>query len=62
MVIDSPEKMTLTVGLNFLNSQYTTDWARLMAGDVVSLLPLMLIYAAAQKYFIQGITMTGLKG
>jgi ABC-type glycerol-3-phosphate transport system permease component len=62
VVIDSPEKMTLTVGLNFLSSQYTTDWARLMAGDVVSLLPLMLIYAAAQKYFIQGIAMTGLKG
>jgi multiple sugar transport system permease protein len=62
IVVDSPEKMTLTVGLNFLSSQYTTDWARLMAGDVISLAPLMIIYALAQRYFIQGITMTGLKG
>jgi multiple sugar transport system permease protein len=62
VVINSPEKMTLTVGLNYLNSTYQTDWPRLMAGDVVSLLPLMLIYAVAQRYFIQGIAMTGLKG
>jgi ABC-type glycerol-3-phosphate transport system permease component len=62
IVINSPEKMTLTVGLNYLNSTYHTDWPRLMAGDVVSLLPLMAIYALAQRYFIQGIAMTGLKG
>jgi multiple sugar transport system permease protein len=62
VVINSPEKMTLTVGLNYLNSTYQTDWPRLMAGDVVSLLPLMAIYALAQRYFIQGIAMTGLKG
>ena len=62
IVINSPEKMTLTVGLNYLNSTYQTDWPRLMAGDFVSLLPLMAIYALAQRYFIQGIAMTGLKG
>jgi multiple sugar transport system permease protein len=62
IVINSPEKMTLTVGLNYLNSTYHTDWPRLMAGDFVSLLPLMAIYALAQRYFIQGIAMTGLKG
>jgi multiple sugar transport system permease protein len=62
IVINSPEKMTLTVGLNYLNSSYTTDWTRLMAGDVISLLPLMVIYALAQRQFIQGISMTGLKG
>jgi multiple sugar transport system permease protein len=62
IVINSPEKMPLTVGLNYLNSTYQTDWPRLMAGDVVSLLPLMVIYALTQRYFIQGIAMTGLKG
>jgi multiple sugar transport system permease protein len=62
IVINSPEKMTLTVGLNYLNSSYTTDWTRLMAGDVISLLPLMVVYALAQRQFIQGISMTGLKG
>ena len=62
IVINSPEKMTLTVGLNYLNSSYTTDWTRLMAGDVISLLPLLVVYALAQRHFIQGISMTGLKG
>jgi multiple sugar transport system permease protein len=62
IVINSPEKMTLTVGLNYLNSSYTTDWTRLMAGDVVSLLPLMVVYGLAQRHFIEGISMTGLKG
>lgn len=62
IVMNSPEKMTLTVGLNYLSNSYNTDWARLMAGDVISLLPLMLVYALAQRYFIQGIAMTGLKG
>lgn len=62
IVTNSTEKMTLTVGLNYLSNSYNTDWARLMAGDVISLAPLMLIYAIAQRYFIQGIAMTGLKG
>lgn len=62
IVVNSPEKMTLTVGLNYLSNSYNTDWARLMAGDVISLLPLMFVYAIAQRYFIQGIAMTGLKG
>ena len=62
IVINSPDKMTLTVGLNYLNSSYTTDWTRLMAGDVISLLPLMVVYGLAQRHFIEGISMTGLKG
>lgn len=62
IVMNTPEKMTLTVGLNYLSNSYNTDWARLMAGDVISLLPLMLVYALAQRHFIQGIAMTGLKG
>ncbi|MDO8189268.1 carbohydrate ABC transporter permease [Conexibacter sp. JD483] len=62
IVTNTPDKMTLTVGLNYLSNSYNTDWARLMAGDVISLAPLMLIYAIAQRYFIQGIAMTGLKG
>jgi len=62
IVLDSTDNMTLTVGLNYLNSAYSTDWARLMAGDVISLVPLMVVYAAVQRQFVQGIAMTGLKG
>ncbi len=61
VVLDSPEKMPLTVGLAYLNSEYETDWARLMAGDVVSILPLLVLYAVAQRSFVRGIATTGLK-
>jgi multiple sugar transport system permease protein len=33
-----------------------------MAGTVITIMPILVIYAAAQKYFVQGITMTGIKG
>jgi ABC-type glycerol-3-phosphate transport system permease component len=33
-----------------------------MAGDVIALIPVVIVYLAAQKYFVQGITMTAIKG
>jgi ABC-type glycerol-3-phosphate transport system permease component len=33
-----------------------------MAGDMIALVPILLVYIAAQKYFVRGITLTGLKG
>lgn len=62
IMIDSTNKFTLPVGLQLLNSQHGTDWTLLMAGDVIALIPVLIVYLAAQKYFVQGITMTGLKG
>lgn len=62
IMLNTPTKFTLPVGLQLLNSQHGTDWTVLMAGDVISLVPVVIVYLAAQKYFIQGITMTGLKG
>lgn len=62
VVINSTEKMTLPLGLAYLNSARSTDWTRLMAGDVVSLIPMILVFAFAQRYFVRGISLTGLKG
>ncbi|MBA3528445.1 MAG: carbohydrate ABC transporter permease [Propionibacteriaceae bacterium] len=62
IMIDSAEKFTLPVGLQFLNSAHSTDWPALMAGNVIGLVPVVVVYLAAQKYFIEGITMSGLKG
>jgi len=62
IMIDSTDKFTLPVGLQLLNSQHGTDWTILMAGDVIGLIPVVIVYLAAQKHFVQGITMTGLKG
>ncbi len=62
VMIDSTSKFTLPVGLQFLNSAHSTDWPTLMAGNVIGLIPVIAVYLAAQKYFIEGITMSGLKG
>jgi ABC-type glycerol-3-phosphate transport system permease component len=62
VMIDTVNKYTLPVGLQFLNSAHNTDWPSLMAGNVIGLIPVVLVYLAAQKYFVEGITMSGLKG
>jgi len=62
IMMNSPEKFTLPVGLQLLNSQHGTDWTTLMAGDVIALTPVVVVYLLAQKYFIEGITLTGVKG
>lgn len=41
---------------------YTAQWHLLMAASVVVLLPVIVLFFVAQKYFIQGIALTGLKG
>jgi multiple sugar transport system permease protein len=62
VMMNTPERFTLPVGLQLLNSQHSTDWTTLMAGDVISLIPVIVVYLAAQRYFVEGITVTGLKG
>ena len=61
VVIRSPELMTLPLGLATLQGQFTTEWDVVMAGSVVSILPIALVYLFAQKYVIAGISHTGLK-
>jgi multiple sugar transport system permease protein len=61
VVLRSPELQTLPVALASLQGQYTTQWDIVMAGSVVSILPMLAIYLFAQKYVIQGVANTGLK-
>ncbi|MBM7506113.1 carbohydrate ABC transporter permease [Agromyces aurantiacus] len=61
VVLRSPELQTLPVALAGLQGQYTTEWDIVMAGSVVSILPMLAIYLFAQKYVIQGVANTGLK-
>ena len=65
--LSNRENMTLTVGLvSFIQGgagdMGLTRWNLLMAGSIISLLPILILFAVAQKYFVQGITMTGIKG
>ncbi|MGR0218330.1 carbohydrate ABC transporter permease [Agromyces sp. ZXT2-6] len=61
VVLRSPELQTLPVALAGLQGQYTTQWDIVMAGSVVSILPMLALYLFAQKYVIQGVANTGLK-
>ena len=60
--LDSEEKFTLPLLMNIFRSQYTVEWGTLMAGATITVLPLIVIYLFAQKSFIEGIAMTGVKG
>ncbi len=60
--LQRPELYTVTLGLQFFRSTYTTNWAYLMAASLVTTLPVIVVFFAAQRYFIEGITLTGVKG
>ncbi|MFZ0717062.1 carbohydrate ABC transporter permease [Mycobacterium sp.] len=53
---------TLTLGLVRMQGEYTARWPVLMAASILILLPLVLVYALAQRAFIRGIAVTGLGG
>lgn len=61
VVIRSPELMTLPLGLSTLQGQFTTQWDVVMAGSVVSIVPIALLYLLAQRHIVAGIAHTGLK-
>lgn len=60
--LQRPELYTVTLGLQFFRSTYTTNWAYLMAASLVTTLPVIVVFFAAQRYFIEGITLSGVKG
>lgn len=60
--LDSPEKRTLALGLYAFQGQYSVDWNYLMAASAVVMLPLLIIFIVGQKYFIQGVVVSGVKG
>jgi ABC-type glycerol-3-phosphate transport system permease component len=53
---------TLAVGLRLFRSEYLVQWNLLMAASTLMLLPILTLFFAAQRYFVQGIVTSGLKG
>lgn len=62
VVTTSEEMRTIPVGLSYFVGQYSTAWGLLMAGSVIAVLPILIIYVLAQKWFVQGITLSGMGG
>lgn len=62
LVTNSLEMKTLPLGLAYFLGQYTIYWNLLMVGATIALVPILVIFFFAQRYFVEGITLTGLKG
>lgn len=62
LMLTDKAKMTLPIALSTLNGQYATEYNVLMAGSLISMIPIILIYVFAQKYFENGMMAGGIKG
>lgn len=60
--LNSPEKMTLAYGLQLFQSSHGAEYGLLMAASTLVMLPVLIIFFFTQRYFIQGITLTGMGG
>ena len=60
--LKSQEKKTIQLGLKMFISQYSSDYGLIMAGSVLSLIPVLAVFLILQKYFVEGVASTGLKG
>ena len=67
IILSSPDNLTLPIGLTMIATARTnyggyTPWTLLMAAATAAALPMIIVYLVAQRHFVQGIALTGLKG
>jgi multiple sugar transport system permease protein len=62
LYLNNASKYTVAVGLAYFNGQFDVKMNQLMAASVTMLIPVLLLFFVAQRAFVEGITMTGLKG
>lgn len=60
--ISSAEKMTLALALRIFQSGHSVEFGMLMAASTLVVLPVIVVFFFTQRYFIEGITLTGIKG
>jgi multiple sugar transport system permease protein len=60
--LKTQEKKTIQLGLKMFISQYSSEYGLIMAGSVMSLIPVIVVFLCLQKYFVEGIAATGIKG
>ena len=59
--LNSKDLKTVALGLQMFRAEFSTDWNHMMAASVLTTIPPLLLFFFAQRYFISGIVMTGLK-
>lgn len=62
LVLSAPELRTLPVGLATFQGAYVFEYGPLMAGSVIAAVPVLILYIILQRYIVQSVAMTGLKG
>jgi multiple sugar transport system permease protein len=62
VVVTSTSEMTLPLGLATFQGAHSTEWTLLMAGNVMSLVPMLVVFFIAQRYFVRSVAATGLAG
>ena len=62
IVLQSEQHYTIQVGLAFFQRAHVTLWNLLMAGNVMSLVPMLVVFFFAQRYFVRSVATAGLKG
>ncbi|WP_313639697.1 carbohydrate ABC transporter permease [Paenibacillus sp. FSL K6-0276] len=60
--LNSPENFTITIGLKAFVSDYDVEFGKIMAGTAMSIIPILAIFFAVQKQFIEGVALSGIKG
>ena len=60
--VENPDHWTLSVGLSQFRNLYSVQWNLVMAATVLFMAPVIVLFFAAQKAFVEGITLTGVKG
>lgn len=60
--LHSQENFTLSLGLRLFQGEASTSWHLLMAASLLTMLPVLILFFFAQRYFIEGVTFTGVKG
>lgn len=62
LVLTSPDMQTLPIGIATFIGEYRADWPAVMAVSLVSIMPTIIVFLFFQRYFVSGISMTGMKG
>jgi multiple sugar transport system permease protein len=60
--LNDTDLMTVTVGISYFIGQYYADTPLLMAASCISILPTIVLFMAAQRYFVRGVVLSGIKG
>lgn len=60
--LDSEMKKTIQLGLATFKREYDTDYGAIMAGTVITIIPIVIVYAVGQNYIVEGVSHTGIKG